>query len=117
MGYKSKSVQGEIPESGAIFMSNSDTKAECLKRKLFGLPSSGSDFVLHIKKGMMLFLFEFERRLLYGVFRATCDGEINIEPKAFRSKGKHFPAQVLAFVRFFLFFSSVFDFCSIISVF
>ncbi|KAK1410799.1 hypothetical protein QVD17_37339 [Tagetes erecta] len=94
MGYKSKSVQGEIPESGAIFMSNSETKAECFKRELFGLPSRWSDFVLRVKKGMILFLFEFERRLLYGVFRATCDGEINIEPKAFRSSGKHIPAQV-----------------------
>ncbi|KAI3798488.1 hypothetical protein L1987_33765 [Smallanthus sonchifolius] len=43
---------------------------------------------------MTLFLFEFERRLLYGVFRATSDGELNIEPKAFRSSRKHFPAQI-----------------------
>ncbi|XP_076927341.1 uncharacterized protein LOC143590877 isoform X2 [Bidens hawaiensis] len=94
MGYKGNSVQGEIPESGAIFMSNIKTHKECLERKLFGLPSGMSDFVLHVKEGMALFLFEFERRLLYGVFRATCDGDINIEPKAFRSSGKQFPAQV-----------------------
>ncbi|KAI3794623.1 hypothetical protein L1987_37256 [Smallanthus sonchifolius] len=94
MGYKGNFVRGEVPESGAIFMSNSNTKEECLDRKLFGLPSGMSDFVLQVKKGMTLFLFEFERRLLYGVFRATSDGEINIEPKAFRSSGKHFPAQI-----------------------
>ncbi|KAK9062310.1 hypothetical protein SSX86_019496 [Deinandra increscens subsp. villosa] len=94
MGYKGNIVQGEIPESGAIFMSNTKTRKECLDRELFGLPSAMSNFVSHVKKGMTLFLFEFERRLLYGVFRATCDGEINIEPKAFRSSRKHFPAQV-----------------------
>lgn len=94
MGYKDKFLNGEVPESGAIFMANIRTKKECLRLKLFGLPSGMSDFVLHVKKGMTLFLFEFERRLLYGVFRATSDGEINIEPKAFRSSGKHFPAQV-----------------------
>ncbi|KAL8246604.1 hypothetical protein R6Q59_007820 [Mikania micrantha] len=94
MGYNCSSAQGKIPKTGAIFMSNIKTMEECLERKLFGLPSGLSDFVLHVKEGMMLFLFEFERRLLYGVYRATCDGEINIEPKAFRSSGKHFPAQV-----------------------
>lgn len=94
MGYKDKSDPGDYPECGAIFMSNTQTKKECLRRKLFGLPSNMSDFVLHVKKGMTLFLFEFERRLLHGVYRATSDGEINIEPKAFISCGKHFPAQV-----------------------
>ncbi|KAJ0703982.1 putative development/cell death domain-containing protein [Helianthus annuus] len=94
MGYKGNSVHGEVPERGAIFMSNINTHKECLERKLFGLPSGMSKFVLHVKEGMTLFLFEFERRLLYGVFRATCDGDINIDPKAFRSSGKQFPAQV-----------------------
>ncbi|KAL4578107.1 hypothetical protein LXL04_014223 [Taraxacum kok-saghyz] len=94
MGYKYKNDEGDIPGYGAIFMSNSGTKKECFQRKLLGLPLSQSNFVLHVKKGMILFLFEFERRQLHGVFRATSNGEIDIEPNAFKSSGKLFPAQV-----------------------
>ena len=94
MGYKDNIVQGGVPHSGAIFTSNIGTKKECFRQKLFGLPSAMSNFVLHVKKGMILFLFEFERRQLYGVFRATSDGDINIVPTAFKSSGRLFPAQV-----------------------
>ncbi|ONK74844.1 uncharacterized protein A4U43_C03F10710 [Asparagus officinalis] len=81
--------------AGAILMSNRETKLECLQRKLFGLPSSKSKFIKQIKTGMLLFLFEHEERKLYGVFEATSDGALNIEPNAFLSSGKFFPAQVL----------------------
>ncbi|KAI3747345.1 hypothetical protein L6452_09799 [Arctium lappa] len=94
MGYKDNIVPGWVPHSGAIFASNIGTKKECFRQKLFGLPSAMSNFVLHVKKGMILFLFEFERRQLFGVFRAISDGEINIVPNAFKSSGRHFPAQV-----------------------
>ncbi|KAK9133915.1 hypothetical protein Scep_013443 [Stephania cephalantha] len=80
---------------GAIFMCNRATMKECLKRKLFGLPPSGSGFVKKVKAGMVLFLFEYEERKLYGVYQATSDGAINIVPNAFRSSGMPIPAQVL----------------------
>lgn len=82
------------PEYGAIFMSNTTTKKECLRRKLFGLPSMHCHFVKHIKAGMILFLFEYKKRLLYGVFEACSDGRMNIVPNAFGSSGMHYPAQV-----------------------
>ena len=85
---------GSIPQYGAIFMSNASTKRECFGRKLFGLPSAMANFVKQVKSGMILFLFEFESRELYGVFRATSDGALNIVPHAFSSSGKQFPAQV-----------------------
>lgn len=88
------SIGGIVPEFGAIFMSNIATKRECFKRKIFGLPSAQVNFVKRVKAGMLLFLFEFERRELFGVFRATSDGAINIMPHAFSSSGKQFPAQV-----------------------
>ncbi|KAL4578108.1 hypothetical protein LXL04_014224 [Taraxacum kok-saghyz] len=94
MGYKRKFGQDDVPSHGAIFMSNIGTKKECFQRKLFGLPLAQSDFVLHVKKGMILFLFEFEKRQLHGVFRATSNGEIDIDPNAFKSSGYRFPAQV-----------------------
>ncbi|KAI3893223.1 hypothetical protein MKW92_043078 [Papaver armeniacum] len=82
------------PLFGAIFMSNRRTKQECFERSLFGLPSSQAHFVNKIKCGMVLFLFEYEERKLYGVFRANSDGAMNIKPNAFKSSGKQFPAQV-----------------------
>lgn len=87
-------VPGGVPEFGAIFMSNIATKRECFKRKVFALPSSMGNFVKQVKEGMVLFLFEFEKRQLFGVYRATSDGAMNILPHAFNSSGKQFPAQV-----------------------
>lgn len=87
-------VAGRVPTFGAIFMSNSATKRVCFKRKLFGLPSAMANFVLQVKAGMVLFLFEFEKRELFGVYQATSDGAMNIVPDGFSSSGKHFPAQV-----------------------
>ncbi|CDY31667.1 hypothetical protein HID58_017607 [Brassica napus] len=91
---ESNGASGEFPEHGAIFMSNSSTRRECLRRELFGLPMGQAGFVKQVKAGMFLFLFEFESRELHGVFQACSDGAINIEPGAFCSTGKQFPAQV-----------------------
>ncbi|KAG7573665.1 Development/cell death domain [Arabidopsis suecica] len=91
---KFNGASGEDPEYGAIFMSNNSTRKECLSRGLFGLPIGLAGFVKQVKAGMMLFLFEFEKRELHGVFQACSDGAINIEPNAFQSSGKQFPAQV-----------------------
>ncbi|CAK9187146.1 unnamed protein product [Ilex paraguariensis] len=86
---------GRVPEFGAIFMANTATKRECFRRKFFGLPSSLANFVKQVKAGMILFLFEFEKRELFGVYRACCDGAMNLVPNAFNSVGKQFPAQVI----------------------
>ncbi|KAM7271638.1 hypothetical protein ACFE04_030852 [Oxalis oulophora] len=88
------SVHGSYPDYGAIFMANRATMKECFKRNLFALPSGQSNFVKQIKDGMILFLFEFERRELHGVFQACSDGAMNIVPHAFTSTGKQFCAQV-----------------------
>ena len=85
---------GTVPEYGAIFMSNRTTMEECLRRKIFGLPFSKAGFVKHVKVGMVLFLFEYERRELHGVFQASTDGAIDIVPEAYCSSGKQFSAQV-----------------------
>ena len=104
-------AHGTVPEFGAIFMSNSATKRECFRLGLFGLPSSQGRFVMQVKEGMALFLFEYETRKLHGVFRACSDGAMNIEPNAFRSSGKQFPAQVwICIYIFFCPFGSSFSF-------
>ncbi|KAJ4959853.1 hypothetical protein NE237_019763 [Protea cynaroides] len=89
-----KSGSGRVPDFGAIFMSNCSTKKECLRKKVFGLPSNQASFVKNVRDGTFLFLFEYEKRELYGVFQASCDGAMNIVPDAFKSVGKHFPAQI-----------------------
>lgn len=91
---KEKPPTGLTPDFGAIFMSSKLTKKECLRKKLFGLPSAFNSFIKHVKAGMLLFLFEYESRQLHGVFEATSDGDIDIMPNAYKSSGKKFPAQV-----------------------
>ncbi|XP_004295485.1 PREDICTED: uncharacterized protein LOC101299944 [Fragaria vesca subsp. vesca] len=91
---KHSTIQGKYPGCGAIFMSSSSTKDECFRRKLFGLPSLQWPFVKRVKKGMILFLFDFEKKELHGVFQACSDGAMNIVPTAWSRSGKKFPAQV-----------------------
>ncbi|KAK3010137.1 hypothetical protein RJ639_011794 [Escallonia herrerae] len=86
-------ISRRVPYFGVIFMSNRRTKNECFDRRLFGLPYALANFVKDIKAGMVLFLFEYEQRKLYGVFEAISDGAINVVPHAYHSSGK-FPAQV-----------------------
>lgn len=85
----------DAPIFGAIFMANQSTKKECLFRKLFGLPPPQINFVKKVKCGMVLFLFEFEERKLFGVFQAISDGALDIVPHAYNGK---FPAQVSFYV-------------------
>ncbi|CAD5335575.1 unnamed protein product [Arabidopsis thaliana] len=76
---------------GYIFMCNGRTKTDCYRYRVFGIPRGGKDVVESIKPGMKLFLYDFEKRLLYGVYEATVGGRLDIEPEAFEGK---YPAQV-----------------------
>ncbi|KAK7368271.1 hypothetical protein VNO80_10296 [Phaseolus coccineus] len=91
---KRNNADGKDPDFGVIFISNSETKRECFKKGIFGLPSTEIQFVEQIKAGMVLFLYEYDKRQLHGVFKASCDGGINIIPNAFAKVGNQFPAQV-----------------------
>lgn len=80
-----KSIQGHI------FVCTHNTEAECFKRMVFGSTRAYGSPVLKIKKGDVLFLHNLDTDTLSGVFRATSDGGLNIEPDAWHGK---FPYRV-----------------------
>ncbi|KAK1272122.1 hypothetical protein QJS04_geneDACA021604 [Acorus gramineus] len=88
---KRRKLSRKAAPMGLIFMCNAKTKADCFRYKVFGLPASKKEMVADIYKGMRLFLFDVDLKLLYGIYKAAGPGGYNLEPKAFNSG---FPSQV-----------------------
>lgn len=97
MAAKGASGQSLTFKNGLMTMCNNDTEAEVFRRKLIGLPESQWKLVQTLQPDMSaVFIYNRDTKMLHGVFTASAEPGLNLEPKAwtgsFANKSR-FPAQ------------------------
>ena len=75
-----------------MFICDNKTVNECLERNLFGLPRHMMNKMNAISDSCYLFLYNKDRKEVYGIFRPNGRPAENIEPTAYAPLS--FPAQV-----------------------
>ena len=74
---------------GFIFACTNSSQDECINRMLFGTNRQYGAVAMRVRKDDFLFLLNLDTDLLYGVFRATSDAHMNIQPDAW---GGNYPS-------------------------
>jgi len=77
-----------------IFYCSNQTMDECFQKALFGNTYKHWEKVQKIRKGDPVFLINLNTGTLYGPFTATRKSQLNLDPYAFLSSGRNYPAQV-----------------------
>jgi len=81
----------EYTMRGQVFACTENSEEECFNRLLFGANKVYGPSAMKVKKGDFLFLLNLSNDVVYGIFKATSDAKMNIEPKAW---GGRYPYQV-----------------------
>ena len=76
---------------GQIFACTNKSQKECFERLLFGTNRLYAPAAMRVKKGDFLFLLNLDSDILYGVFKASSDAKMNIQPETWNGK---YPYQV-----------------------
>lgn len=74
-----------------IFACTNKTEGETFKSLIFGTNRVHAPSMMKVKEGDFLFLLNLDSDVLHGVFRASSNAQMNIEPKAWNGK---YPYQV-----------------------
>jgi len=71
---------------GEVLSCTDNSQEECFKHLLFATNKVYAPGFMRIRKGFLLFLLNLDSQKLYGVFRATTDASLGIEPEAWEGK-------------------------------
>lgn len=71
---------------GFVFACTNASQDECFEHRLFGTSKLYGATAIRVKKGDFLFLLNLDTDLLYGVFKASTEGKLNIVPDAWEGR-------------------------------
>eukprot|EP00210_Caulerpa_lentillifera_P006186 g5910.t1 len=82
---------------GLIMGCTDETKDECLREMVFGLPAKHWDYIKDVPPGTSVYLFNYNRRCLYGIFQSVGEPQWNFKPYGWSPSPRiptRFPAQI-----------------------